>query len=107
MVKTANAFAEQPDIKANIKELKLGSTGADLAAQLRAIEDFINQGYAGRGCDLVPLDELMARASAIAPACHEFRLGSNGSPIHCLALVEHYGAADGNPASERARGGSA
>ncbi len=45
MVKTAKAFAEQPDIKANIKEFKVVSTGTDVAAQLGAMEDFINQGF--------------------------------------------------------------
>jgi ribose transport system substrate-binding protein len=45
MIKTAKAFAEQPEIKSNVKEFKVVSTGTDVAAQLGAIEDFINQGY--------------------------------------------------------------
>ena len=45
MIKTAKAFAEQAGIKENIKELKVISTGTDVAAQLGAMEDFINQGY--------------------------------------------------------------
>jgi ribose transport system substrate-binding protein len=45
MVKTAKAYADQPDVKANLKEFKVVSTGTDVAAQLGAIEDFINQGY--------------------------------------------------------------
>jgi len=45
MVKTAKAFAEQPGIKDKIKEFKVVSTGTDVAAQLGAIEDFINQGF--------------------------------------------------------------
>jgi ribose transport system substrate-binding protein len=45
MIKTAKAFAEQPGIKENIKEFKVVSTGTDAAAQLGAMEDFINQGY--------------------------------------------------------------
>src|SRR3954466_6802940 len=45
MIKTAKTFVEQPDIKPNIKECKVVSTGTDAAAQLGAIEDFINQGY--------------------------------------------------------------
>jgi len=45
MVKTAKAFSEQPGIKENIKEFKVVSTGTDVAAQLGAMEDFINQGY--------------------------------------------------------------
>ena len=44
MIKTAKAFAEEPDIKKNIKEFKVVSTGTDVAAQLGAMEDFINQG---------------------------------------------------------------
>ena len=45
MIKTAKAFAEQAGIKEDIKELKVISTGTDVAAQLGAMEDFINQGY--------------------------------------------------------------
>ena len=45
MIKTAKAFSEQPGIKENIKEFKVVSTGTDVAAQLGAMEDFINQGY--------------------------------------------------------------
>lgn len=45
MIQTAKAFVEQPDIAAQIEEYKVVSTGTDVAAQLGAIEDFINQGY--------------------------------------------------------------
>ncbi|MGE0310396.1 MAG: sugar ABC transporter substrate-binding protein [Lautropia sp.] len=45
MIKTAKAFAEQPDIKPLIKELKVVSTGTDVASQLGAIDNFINSGY--------------------------------------------------------------
>jgi ABC-type sugar transport system substrate-binding protein len=45
MIQTAKAFAEQPDIASRIEEFKAVSTGTDVAAQLGAIEDFINQGY--------------------------------------------------------------
>jgi len=45
MIQTAKAFAEQPDIAPLIDEFKVVSTGTDAAAQLGAIEDFINQGY--------------------------------------------------------------
>ena len=45
MIKTAKAFAEQAGIKENLKELKVVSTGTDVAAQLGAMEDFINQGF--------------------------------------------------------------
>ena len=47
MIQTAKAFAEQAGIKEKIKELKVVSTGTDVAAQLGAIEDFINQGFDG------------------------------------------------------------
>lgn len=45
MIKTAQAFAEQPGIKEDIETLKIVSVGEDLPAQLAAIDDFINQGY--------------------------------------------------------------
>ncbi len=45
MIKTAKAYAELPDVKADLKEFKVVSTGTDAAAQLGAIEDFINQGF--------------------------------------------------------------
>ena len=45
MIQTAKAYAEQAGIKEKIKELKVVSTGTDVAAQLGAIEDFINQGF--------------------------------------------------------------
>ena len=45
MIKTAKAFAEQDEIAPLISEMKVVSTGTDAAAQLGAIEDFINQGY--------------------------------------------------------------
>jgi ribose transport system substrate-binding protein len=45
MIQTAKAFSEQAGIKEKIKEFKVISTGTDVAAQLGAIEDFINQGY--------------------------------------------------------------
>lgn len=45
MIKTAKAFAEQAGIAEKISEFKVVSTGTDAAAQLGAIEDFINQGF--------------------------------------------------------------
>ena len=45
MIQTAKAFAEQPEVAPLIEEFKVVSTGTDAAAQLGAIEDFINQGY--------------------------------------------------------------
>src|SRR6201988_3948035 len=47
MIKTAKAFSELPEVKSQIKEFKVISTGTDAAAQLGAIEDFINQGFDG------------------------------------------------------------
>ncbi|WP_027133235.1 sugar ABC transporter substrate-binding protein [Geminicoccus roseus] len=45
MIQTAKVFAESPGIAEKIEEFKVVSTGTDAAAQLGAIEDFINQGY--------------------------------------------------------------
>ena len=45
MIQTAKAYVETPEIKSQLKEFKVISTGTDAAAQLGAIEDFINQGY--------------------------------------------------------------
>lgn len=45
MIKTAKAFIEQPGIKENISEFKVVSTGTDVAAQIGAIDNFINSGY--------------------------------------------------------------
>ncbi|MFN0194415.1 MAG: sugar ABC transporter substrate-binding protein [Aestuariivirga sp.] len=45
MIKTAKAYADQPDVKGDIKELKIVSTGTDVAAQIAAIDNFINSGY--------------------------------------------------------------
>ena len=45
MIQTAKAYVAQPEIKSMIKEFKVVSTGTDAAAQLGAIEDFVNQGF--------------------------------------------------------------
>jgi ribose transport system substrate-binding protein len=45
MIQTAKAFAEQPAIKAKLKEFKIVSTGDDVAAQIAAVDNFINSGY--------------------------------------------------------------
>jgi len=45
MIKTLKAYAEQPDVKPMIGELKVVSTGTDVAAQIAAIDNFINAGY--------------------------------------------------------------
>ena len=44
MIKTAKAFVEAPDIAPDVKELKVVSTGTDVAAQIAAIDNFINAG---------------------------------------------------------------
>jgi ribose transport system substrate-binding protein len=45
MIKTAKAFVEAADVKPDVKELKVVSTGTDVAAQIAAIDNFINSGY--------------------------------------------------------------
>jgi ribose transport system substrate-binding protein len=45
MIQTAKAYAEQPGVAERIGQFKVVSTGTDVAAQLGAIEDFINQGF--------------------------------------------------------------
>ncbi len=45
MIKTAKAYRDDPAIKGKISEFKVVSTGTDVATQLGAIEDFINQGF--------------------------------------------------------------
>jgi len=45
MIKTAKAYAAQPDVKAKLKEFKVVSTGEDVAAQISAINNFIDSGY--------------------------------------------------------------
>ena len=45
MIKTAKAYAAQPDVAARLKEFKVVSTGEDVAAQIAAINNFIDSGY--------------------------------------------------------------
>jgi ribose transport system substrate-binding protein len=45
MIKTAKAYASQPDVAAKLKEFKVVSTGEDVAAQISAINNFIDSGY--------------------------------------------------------------
>ncbi|MGF1593893.1 MAG: sugar ABC transporter substrate-binding protein [Kiloniellaceae bacterium] len=45
MIKTLKAYSEQPDVAPMIEELKVVSTGTDVAAQIAAIDNFINAGY--------------------------------------------------------------
>lgn len=45
MIQTAKAYAAQPDVAAMLKEFKVVSTGEDVAAQISAINNFIDSGY--------------------------------------------------------------
>src|SRR3569623_1559156 len=45
MIQTAKAYAAQPDVAKDIKEFKDVSTGEDVAAQISAINNFIDSGY--------------------------------------------------------------
>ncbi len=45
MIKTAKAYRREPRDEAAIKELKVVCTGTDVAAQVAAIDNFINSGY--------------------------------------------------------------
>jgi ribose transport system substrate-binding protein len=45
MIKTAKAYAAQPDVAKKLKEFKVVSTGEDVAAQIAAINNFIDSGY--------------------------------------------------------------
>mgnify|MGYP000729960944 FL=1 len=45
MIKMAKAYAATPEMKGNIKEFKIVSTGTDVAAQIASIDNFINSGY--------------------------------------------------------------
>jgi len=45
MIQTAKAFAAQPDIAKQLKEFKVVSTGEDVAAQIAAINNFIDSGF--------------------------------------------------------------
>ena len=45
MIKALQAYADSPEMKPFIKELRVLSTGTDVAAQIGAIDNFINSGY--------------------------------------------------------------
>jgi ribose transport system substrate-binding protein len=45
MIKVAKAYANQPDVKKDLKEFKVVSVGQDVAAQIAAVNNFIDQGY--------------------------------------------------------------
>ena len=45
MIKVAKAYAEQDSVKADVKEFKVISVGEDIAAQIAAANNFIDQGF--------------------------------------------------------------
>ncbi len=45
MIQTAKAYAETPEIAQDLAEFKVVSVGTDMAAQLGAVEDYVNQGF--------------------------------------------------------------
>jgi len=45
MIRVAKAYAAQPDIAKNIEEFKIVSVGDDIAAQIAAANNFIDQGF--------------------------------------------------------------
>jgi ribose transport system substrate-binding protein len=45
MIKMAKAYAATPEMASQLKEFKIVSTGTDVAAQIAAIDNFINSGY--------------------------------------------------------------
>src|SRR5215470_8516196 len=45
MIQTAKAYAAQKDVAAKLKEFKVVSTGEDVAAQIAAINNFIDSGF--------------------------------------------------------------
>ena len=96
MIKTAKAYAELPEVKADLKEFKVVSTGTDAAAQLGAIEDFINQGFDAivtiavsttgfdrvirlanaKGVVLVPFDNLLDTDQVMEVGEDQFKMGT-------------------------------
>ena len=95
MIKTAKAYSELPEVKADLKEFKVVSTGTDAAAQLGAIEDFINQGFDAivtiavsttgfdniirkanaKGVVLVPFDNLLDTDQVMEVGEDQFKMG--------------------------------
>ncbi len=45
MIQTAKAYAAQKDVAAQLKEFKVVSTGEDVAAQIAAVNNFIDSGF--------------------------------------------------------------
>jgi ribose transport system substrate-binding protein len=96
MIKTAKAYAELPEVKADVKEFKVISTGTDAAAQLGTIEDFINQGFDAiivnavsttgfdriirlanqKGVILVPFDNLLDTDQVMEVGEDQYKMGT-------------------------------
>jgi ribose transport system substrate-binding protein len=94
MIKTAKAFVEQAGIKEKIKEFKVVSTGTDAAAQLGAIEDFINQGFdrvirlADRNdVVIVPFDNILDTEAVMMVNEDQLEMGR----MSANWLIEHVG----------------
>src|SRR5262249_10757496 len=47
MIKSAKAYADEATVKPLIKEFDTVSTGTDVAAQVAAVDNYINQGFDG------------------------------------------------------------
>jgi ribose transport system substrate-binding protein len=95
MIKTAKAYVELPEVKKDIKDFKVVSTGTDAAAQLGAIEDFINQGFDAivtiavsptgfdrvirlanqKGVVLVPFDNILDTDQVMEVGEDQFKMG--------------------------------
>jgi ribose transport system substrate-binding protein len=95
MIQTAKTYVEQPDVAKSLKEFKIISTGTDAAAQLGAIEDFINQGYDAiivdavspegfdrvirladrKGTILVPFDNILDSKKAMQVNENQYEMG--------------------------------
>ncbi len=45
MIQELNAYAAQPDVKSQLKELRIVSVGTDVSAQIAAMDNFISAGY--------------------------------------------------------------
>ena len=45
MIQTLKAYAAQPDVASQIKELRIVSVGTDVSAQIAAMDNFISAGY--------------------------------------------------------------
>jgi ribose transport system substrate-binding protein len=96
MIKTAKAYADLPEVKADLKEFKVVSTGTDAAAQQGAIEDFINQGFDAivtiavsptgfdrvirlansKGVVLVPFDNILDTDQVMQVGEDQFKMGT-------------------------------